>query len=254
MIRMVAFLAGENQKFVLYEYMLFFWKKKVWFLLIPLVTAVISLLIGQLFLHKPAYTGKAVVFTGAVNIKDLTNPENIRAKLPNIKNELDIVVTEDKYVKITVEGDNKTSVQKELHKVISKYNDQLQQHSQQRLEITELYLQSLEERIDVLQKAIKRYNEKLDSQTITPQQLESTTDLLIEAENNLTEVMERAHRIRSNLVFYEKPAVLSETVFKSKTYLGQTIAIGIILGVFLTFIVLILMKYVLDARRYYQHD
>jgi hypothetical protein len=250
MIRMVAFLATEKQKFVLYEYLLFFWKKKFWFLFVPLAMALISVLAGHLFLHKYNYTGKAIIFTGSVNLKSLTDPKNIRANLPHVKNKLDIVVTEDKYVKITLKGDDKTSVQNELRKIVSKYNHDLQQHSKQRLDVTNERLHELDEYKEDLQLIVEHYNKKLDSQQLTLDQLDSA----VKAEEILTDTMEKASRIRNNLVFYEEPSVLSENVSKSKTYTGQLIAIGVVLGIFLTFIILILMKYVLDARRYYQHD
>jgi hypothetical protein len=248
---MVAFLAVEKQKFVLYEYLLFFWKKKFWFLIVPLAMALISVLAGQLFLHnKYNYTGQAIIFTGSINQKSLTDPKNIKAKFPDVKNALDIVVPEEKYVKITLKGDDKTSVQNELRKIVSEYNHELQHHSKQRLDVTNARLHELDGEISFLQRLIKPYNEKLDSQQLTSGELKS----IIKAEEILTEKMDKASWIRNNLVFYEKPSVLSENVSKSKTYVGQLIAIGVVLGIFLTFIMLILMKYVLDARRYYQHD
>ncbi|WJQ00132.1 hypothetical protein QT234_16280 [Geobacillus stearothermophilus] len=86
---------------------------------------------------------------------------------------------------------------------------------------------------------------------MNPEQFDDTSDLLVESENNLTEVMERVNRIRGNLAFYEMPAVLSETVAKSKTYTGQLAVIGLVLGLFVTVVWLTLWKYILDARRYY---
>lgn len=247
---MVAFLTVEKQKFLFYEYLLFFWKKKFWFLIVPLAMAIISVLVGQLFLHKYNYTGQALIFTGSINLKDLTDPKNIEAKFPHVKNALDVVVPEEKYVKITLKGDDKTSVQNELRKIVSKYDHELQRHSKQRLDATHTRLHELDGEINVLQQVIKQYGEKLDSQ---PQQLTSG-DLknTVKAEEILADRTDKASRIRNDLLFYEKPSVLSESVSKSKTYIGQLIAVGVVLGIFLTFIMLILMKYVLDARRYYQ--
>jgi hypothetical protein len=244
---MVAFLTGEKQKFVFYEYLLFFWKKKFWFLIVPLAMALISVLAGQLFLHKYNYTGQALIFTGSINQKSLTDPKNIEAKF-HVKNALDVVVPEEKYIKITLKGDDKTSVQNELRKIVSKYNHELQRHSKQRLDATHTRLHELGDEINHLQQVIKQYDEKLDSQQLTPGDLKNT----VKAEEILADRTDKASRISNDLLFYEKPSVLSESVSKSKTYIGQLIAVGVVLGIFLTFIMLILMKYVLDARRYYQ--
>jgi len=248
---MVDLLSAEKQRFVLYEYLLFFWKKKIWFVIIPPVMALVAFLGVQLVLNHAKYTGKAVVFTGSINVSDLTNPDNIMTKFPNVKNSVDVVVPEEKYVKITVKGDDEKSVQSDLHDIVTRYNQELQEHSQQRLDVTNAYLNSLDERIKALQTSIDHYNEKLNSSSLTPQQIESTTDLLVEAQNDLTKTMETANRIRSDLVFYEKPSVLSEAVAPSKSYAKESIASGLVFGVFLTFMFLILLKYVFDARRYY---
>lgn len=252
MIRMVSFLSADKQRFVLYEYLLYFWKKKLLFVIIPPIMALVTFLGVQFVLNHAKYTGKAVVFTGSINLKDLTNPDNIVAKFPDIKNKMDVVVTEEKYVKITVKGDDEKSVQNDLDDIVTRYNKELQEHSQKRLDTTMAYLNSLDERIKTLQTSIEHYNKKLDSPSLTPQQIESTTDLLVEAQSDLTKTMETANRVRGDLVFYEKPSVLSEAVAPSKSYAKEAIASGLVLGVFLTFIFLILLKYVFDARRYYQ--
>jgi hypothetical protein len=249
---MVDFLSAEKQRFVLYEYLLYFWNKKMMFLIIPPIVVLLTFLGAKLVLDNEKYTGRALVFTGTVNLKDLTNPDNIVAKFPHVKNELEVFVPEEKYVKFTLKGNDQKSVQEELDRIVTEYNKALQEHSQRRLDTTMTNLNWLEKQVKVLQTSIEHYNEKLDSQTLTAKQIESTTDLLVEAENALTETMEKVNDIRNNLVFYEKPAVLSETVAPSKSYTKEIIAIGLVLGVFLTFIVLTFMKYVFDARRYYQ--
>jgi len=248
---MVGLLSAEKQRFVLYEYLSYFWKKKIWFVIIPPVMALLVFFGVQLVVNHAKYTGKALVFTGSINVSDLTNPDNIMAQLPPVKNTVDIVVPEEKYVKITVKGNDEKSVQQDLHTIVADYNEKLQRHSKERLDVTNTYLNSLDERAKTLQTLIDRYNEKLNSSSLTPQQIESTTDLLVEAQNDLTKTMETANRVRGDLAFYEKPSVLSEAVARSKSYAKESIASGLVFGVFLTFIFLTLMKYVFDARRYY---
>lgn len=190
------------------------------------------------------------MFTGSIDVKELTDPKNIEAKFPEAKN-LDIVVPEEQYVQIKVKGDNEQAVSRELKHVVSEYSRELERHSQERIDVTTKYLHALEERERALQQKVDYYSKQVQSGRLNPEQLDDISDLLVESENNLTEVMERVNRIRGNLVFYEKPAVLSETVGKSNTYTGQLAAIGLVLGLFLTVVWLTLWKYVLDARRYY---
>lgn len=247
---MVAGLTAEKRPFVLYEYLRFFWQRKWWFLVVPLATIVLTVIAGRLLLQGEKYTGKAVVFTGSIDVKELTDPKNIEAKFPEVKN-LDVVVPEEQYVQITVKGDDEQDVSRELKLVVSEYSQELKRHSQERIDVTTKYLHALEERERALQQKVDYYSEQIQSGRLNPEQLNDISDLLVESENNLTEVMERVNRIRGNLVFYEKPAVLSETVAKSKTYTGQLMAVGLVLGLFLTVVWLVLWKYILDARRYY---
>ncbi|WP_238583532.1 lipopolysaccharide biosynthesis protein [Anoxybacteroides amylolyticum] len=220
-------------------------------MIIPPVTALLVFFGVQLVLNHAKYTGKALVFTGSINVSDLTNPDNIMAQLPSVKNTVDIVVPEEKYVKITVKGNDEKSVEQDLRTIVADYNEKLQRHSKERLAVTNTYLSSLDERAKTLQTWIDRYNKKLNSSSLTPQQIESITDLLVEAQNDLTKTMETANRVRGDLAFYENPSVLSEVVAPSKSYAKEAVASGLVLGVFLTFIFLTLMKYVFDARRYY---
>lgn len=250
-VRMVDGLTAEKQRFVLYEYLRYFWEKKWWFFIIPPATAIVAFLAVQLLLHHTNYTGKAVIFTGSINLKDLTNPDNIMAELPKVQNNVDIVVPEEKYVKITIKGDNEKSVQQDLHTIVADYNEKLQKHSNERLDVTNKYLQALDGRIKALETTINHYDGKLQSSSLTPQQIESATDVIVAAQKELTETMETANRIRGDLVFYEKPSVLSEVVAPSKSYAKEAVVSGLVFGVFLTFLFLMLMKYVVDARRYY---
>gem|GEM_PF-6780801 len=243
-------MTAEKRPFVLYEYLRFFWQRKWWFLIIPLATIVLTVIFGRILLHEEEYTGKAVVFIGSIDVKELTNPKNIKAKFPDVKR-LDVVVPEGQYVQITVKGDDEQHVSRELKRVVSEYSQELDRHSQERIDVTTKYLRALEKRERTLQEKVDYYSNQVQSGRLNSQQLDDISELLVESENNLTEVMERVNRIRGNLVFYEEPKVLSETVEKSKTYTTQLAAIGLVLGAFLTVVWLTLWKYILDARRYY---
>ncbi|WP_027409257.1 hypothetical protein [Anoxybacteroides tepidamans] len=241
-------MSADKQRFVLYEYLLYFWKKKILFLIVPPIVALATFLGVHFILDHAKYTGKAVVFTGSISRSDLTNPDNIMAKFPNVKNQLDIVVTEDKYVKITVKGNDEKSVQKDLHYIVTHYNEELKKHSKERLDVTMETLNDYETQMKRLNTLAQNYDDKFDTQSLGIDQITSKAELL----QTLADVTEKVNKIKGDLIFYEEPSVLSEAVAPSKTYAKEAIASGLVLGVFLTFMLLTLMKYLFEARRYYQ--
>ncbi|MBG9544692.1 hypothetical protein ABE29_18580 [Cytobacillus firmus] len=240
----------EKKRFVLYEYLMYFWKRKQYFLIVPIIT---MLLVGGAvyFLKKDMpYTGQAVVYTGGVTSPDLTRENNIAARFADEEN-LEIFVS-SKQVKFTKKGNSADEVEQSLDRITEEYEDDLIENFEGRIEASEVYLDSLDKRVIVLQKAIASYNEELEK-GLGQDQYEDFTDLLIETEKELSEADATAHRMRSDIEFFKKeaPKTLSENVTKSKSYLKEGAAIGLILGLVLTVVLLALMKYLSEGRRYY---
>ncbi|MFD5850727.1 hypothetical protein AADC60_24820 [Cytobacillus pseudoceanisediminis] len=243
-------MSEDKKRFVLYEYLMYFWKRKHYFLIVPIIT---MLLAGGAvyFLKKDMpYTGQAVVYTGGVTSPDLTRENNIAARFPDEEN-LEIFVS-SKQVKFTKIGNNADEVKENLEKVTRKYEEDLIENFEGRIEASEVYLKSLENRVIVLNKAIESYKQDLEK-GLDPDQYELVTNLWIESEKELSEAEATAHRMRSDIEFFEKeePKILSENVTQSKTYFKEGAAIGLILGLVLTVLLLALMKYLSEGRRYY---
>ncbi|UQD53426.1 hypothetical protein C0971_16410 [Bacillus methanolicus] len=249
-------MTEEKKRYVLYEYLLYFWKKKKFFVIVPLITAALVASAVYFVKHDYNYTGQAVVFTGSIDAKYLTNPDNILASADElgIKNKLDVFVSEKGQVKFTMKGDSKSQVEAELKKVVKNYNKDLQDNYKKRLKASMVYLKSLEESVEKTEKLLDDYYQKLDSTNLSPAEYHDLTDLTIETEKQLADDKKTAHRMRSDLVFFEKPKILSENVEKSKTYIPEGIAVGVILGLVMTVALLMLLKYLGDARRHYDHD
>jgi hypothetical protein len=249
-------LTEEKKRYVLYEYLLFFWKKKWFFVFVPLITAV--LVAGAVYMIKKdyKYTGEAIVFTGSIDARYLTNPNNIlaKAKEEGIKNELDVFVSEKGHVKFTMKGDSKSQVEAELKNVIENYNQDLQENYQKRLKASTVYLERLEESVVKKEKALDDYYQDLESGDLSPTEYQDLTKLIIETEKELAENEKTAHRMRSDLAFFEQPKILTVNIDKSKTYIPEGIAVGVILGLVATVALLMLLKYLRDARRHYDHD
>jgi hypothetical protein len=70
-----------------------------------------------------------------------------------------------------------------------------------------------------------------------------------ESEN--TECLVTINRVKGDLSFLEKPVLVTSSVEQGKSYLKQSVAIGFVLGILLSFVILMLWKYIFDARRYY---
>ncbi|EWG11460.1 hypothetical protein [Cytobacillus firmus] len=240
----------EKKRFVLYEYLMYFWKRKHYFLIVPIIT---MLLVGGAvyFLKKDMpYTGQALVYTGAITSPDLTRQNNIEATFEDEKN-LEIVVT-SKQVKFVLKGENKKDIENRLGKITETYRGMLVEHFDERFQTSDVYVQSLNERVLVLEKAIESYKQELEK-GLDHDQYEDVTALLIETEKELTDAAATLNRMSSDLLFYkkEKPRVLTETVIQSKSYFKEGAAIGLVLGLVLTVLLLALMKYLSEGRRYY---
>ena len=241
----------EKKQFVLYEYLMYFWKRKHYFLIVPIIT---MLLVGGAvyFLKKDMpYTGQALIYTGSVNSPDLTNPENILVKFDDEdQRNLDVIVSSKSNVKITKKGDTKEEVKTSLNNVTKTYTNELIANYNSRWNASNENYTNWKQREDALSEAIESYREDLTIE-LPPVQYEGLKDLIIETDRELSDARKTVSRMKSDLQFFEKPKILSENVTKSKSYLKEGAAIGLILGLVLTVVLLALMKYLSEGRRYY---
>jgi hypothetical protein len=248
-------LKEEKSKFVLYEYLMYFWKRKWLFVIVPLITTILIASAIYVLKSYKHYTGTAIVFTGSINARELTDDNNIEAKFNKEIKGLDVFVSEKGLVKITVNGDSEDAVSKDLNMITKKYNNELHENAEKRLDSSDDLATSLEKRAKALEESISLYNKKLEDEALAQYQRDNIQGLLIISEDELTSSLERANKIRGDIDLFERPKVYSEPkVYPAKTYLPQSIAIGIILGLVLTVALLMLLKYLGDARRYYKAD
>jgi hypothetical protein len=245
-------LAEEKKKFVLYEYLLYFWDRKWFFVIVPLITTI--LIAGTVYAlkHDNKYTGVALIFTGSITTKDLTDPDNITAKYKDINP--DVFVTEKSQVKFTVNGNSQAKVQKNLDYITTTFSKELDDNAKMRLDVSKVSLNDLKDRVKALQTSLSMYHEKIDSNQLPADRYTNYSDLIIKAEDELSGAQTRVNEMSSDLAFFEKPKVLSENVHAKKTYLPESIAIGIILGVLLTIALLMLLKYLGVAKKHYKRD
>lgn len=240
----------ENKTYRLYDSLEFFWRKKVWFIIIPVIVALLGY-VGTMFVPKDGeYVGKSTVFTGSVKMEALTNPEHIMAKYGgHFTGKAEVFVPSRSYIKTEVFGDNEEEVRKEL----TLFNEQLMAGLMARndkvIAGTETYALAQSARVKTLQEAIEQYKKALsNSDNLT--EINNYTTLISQAEMDLTNAMATEQRVRNDIISYEKPALAHEPyVKKTKSYGAEGAVAGFILGILFTIFILVLWKYILDARR-----
>jgi hypothetical protein len=249
----VVGLTEEKKQFVLYEYLLYFWRKKWFFLIVPLITTIIVASAIYMLKVDKKYTGQMIVFTGSINLQDLTNDNNILSNFKDLNADLDIFVSEKGQVKFTIKGDSKDDVRQKLSHIEEVYIKDLKSQSDAQLKKSTDEQKEYEDKVDTLNDALDIYEDKLE-EDLSDAKHENISLIIIETLEELSHAETRVNKIKGDLLFFEKPEVLFQTVHPTKTYLKESIAIGLILGVLLTVALLMLLKYLGVARRNYNHD
>lgn len=241
---------SENRSYRLYDSLEFFWRKKIWFIIIPVIAALIGYGASFLVPSNGKYVGKSTVFTGSVKQEALTNPDHIMTQYgKHFTGKTEVFVPTRSYIKTETYGDNKEEVTKELND----FNDQLlaglmKQHDKV-IGGTETYASIQAERIETLKTAIEDYKKLLiESDNVTV--INNFTTLLSAAEMDLTNALATEQRVRNDVIAYEKPSIAGESrVVATKTYGMEGAIAGLILGILLAILSLSMWKYILDARR-----
>ncbi|MFT4414439.1 Wzz/FepE/Etk N-terminal domain-containing protein [Fredinandcohnia humi] len=249
-------MTAEKKQFVLYEYLMFFWKKKWFFLLFPIIFMLLGALVSQFVLKDDPYTGKATIYTGAITSKGLTDPVNVESKYADqLENPLSASVPQNNYVSIKITGTDRDSIEKDLDTVTTGIMKDLTGQYEIRYDITDTYIKSLEERVTALEEQSEKYNDLLvNDGNLTVEEIDYYTQVLIDTDEELTEVMSTLQRIKGDLAFFEAPSLASSNVGAADTYLKESLAIGVILGLLFALGFLMLWKYLFDAKRHYSHN
>lgn len=238
----------ENKSYRLYDSLEFFWRKKVWFIIIPIILAILGYFGSMLIPKDGDYIGKSTVFTGSVKLEALTNPDHIMAKYgQNFSGKAEVFVPTRSYIKTEVYGENEETVTKELNQ----FNDQLlgalTAQNDRIIAGTEAYAVAQSERVKTLNKTIEAYKAALES-TDNLTVINNYTTLLSAAEMDLTNAMATEQRVKNDILVFEQPELAKTTVTKTKSYGLEGAIAGLVLGILLTIFILSLWKYILEAR------
>ncbi len=233
---------------------MFFWKKKHFFIIIPLITAILCAGIVYLIKHDSNIQVEKTVFIGSVNKEELKDKKHIEFDYKKHNDSLEVNVPRNDYVQFVLTGKDKDKLIKDLDLITSKYYEALNINVQNRFDATNVYLDKLEKQSEGLNKLLKEYKQDLLSFEGTSLEYEALAQLINEQENTYNEAIEIEHRKRGDLEFFEMPKEFGVEIQKPKTYWKESSIVGALIGFVLTIGLLILMKYIENARRNYKHD
>lgn len=241
----------EKQPFVLYDYLLYFWRKKIFFLIIPIITVVVAVGAVYMVKNEQPYTAVGRAYVGSLTEKTLTDPDNIKANLKGVK-DIDVFVSEKGQVKFVLRGESEAAVESELETIMDKYLEDLKKQYNIRLEASTVYLEDLERIAEKLTPEIELYKSELQNGDLNDSEYTDTTKLIISLESDLADAQKTAHKMRSDLVFFEEPKLYETEAHRTNNFVKEAAAVGIVLGLVFSVLVLMLMKYIGEARRYYR--
>jgi capsular polysaccharide biosynthesis protein len=247
----------ENKKrFILYEYLLYFWKKKYYFIMIPLLTAVLCMGIVYLLKHDSNYKVSTTVFVGSVNRDTLTHPKILEFQYKDINPSLDVSVPENDFLQFTLTGKNKTKLKEDIQSISKQALVGLDDHAKLRKEeISQPSIEEAKERVKSIKNSLEMYKEYLLSMNgFTFEGSPYKYDKLADMESEYANALQKVDDKNNSLAFFEEPKKLGVEIQPPKTYWKESIIVGILIGLVLTVGLLMLMKYIEEARRNYRHD
>ena len=244
-------MSNKEERFVLYEYLLYFWKKKWAFLIIPIITIVLAIAVNALWPKDGDYEGQATIYVGSVKTPALTDPIHYTSKYNDkINNKLKIHVPSSGYLRIRIFGDDRKTIESELNLITSQMEEEIRNQSDLQVNLTKANRQRLEEEIEKLEKDIKTYEPKINNENPNELEIEFATKRL-DAEAALINSTRSVNSMGNDIDMFEYPEILDSTVDDTKTYTLESALIGLLLGLILTVALLTLLKYIERAKRYY---
>jgi capsular polysaccharide biosynthesis protein len=239
----------NKERFVLYEYLSFFWKKKWLFVILPIVALLIGALLSML--QSANYTGKAIVYVGDLRGGSV-DPEIIQSKYGSkvTENSLEVKVDQKDQITIIVKGDDTKTIQKELDAVANGVMKELKDDEKLVIDITQKGIDQKKVKEELLTKLVTLFGKQASRGDVD----EEEQTRLVEYQYNLQEYSDSIQRMEEDIQLFESPELLNNEVTTDPKHLKTNMLLGFVAGIFLTIITLIVWKYIVNARRFYKHD
>lgn len=232
----------------------FYWKKKIWFIIIPVSCALLGMLIATVWPKDESYVGKSVIFTSSTSLHSLTNPNQILSKYgKHFTGNVDIFVPSRSYVQADIKNDDKEVIEKELTVYNNAFIEELITDYENRVNITQKNIDLLVENNTKLNSTIKDSQEQLPKEKNEDLQKYHSTQILtseLQLSNNIAKIQQK----NNDLAFFEKPFLVSNEIKETPSFTFQWTAAGFILGILLSFFIITLWQYICRARKDVQHD
>ncbi|MBS2970707.1 hypothetical protein J9317_18345 [Metabacillus sp. KIGAM252] len=234
----------------LYEYLMYFWKKK--WLIIGIPVAVAILAYGLSIAVSKGYEGNSNFFTATLKSDYLTDPELLESVYQEkYGKKLKIEVLGQSKVEFSVKGKDKASVENLLNKASAEYIGELKNEYNSRLDLTENKLAAYEDRLKSVEKSYGVMSDKLqtDFENLNSEELTTLSDAIAKEEKLISDYDDSIQGMKTDILQFEKPLMQSKEVAKQDNNAKANAIVGFILGLFLTLLGLMLSKYIGDARR-----
>jgi uncharacterized protein involved in exopolysaccharide biosynthesis len=238
----------EKIKYPVYDYIKFIWKKKLLLIGFTILCMVIGA--GVSYTKQTVYTSTVLVFTGNGNNDELSKPDLIKSKYKKelpvaLQNSLDVKA--DPYqITLSLSGPNKESVESNLTKVADQYTKDLTEEYNIQYGALENYRNALEKVIKQTEEAVSQYNQ-LILETTDQNQLFNYTEVLINQMDS--EYKADLLEVEKDLAIAEEPERNNVTTTQTSNNLFRNTLLAGAFGFQLMLVLLVLWKYIINARR-----
>lgn len=249
-------MTNEKKTYVLYEYLVFFYKKKWLIVLLPLIGLAVGALLSFIMAADKEYEGEARVYVGGVGVNSQTysDPDLIsknESYISLIPEGLDVDVTVPKtnIIAFELSGEDPQVIEDTLQQLSDTFTADLMDVYNQRFGVTESSIASIKGLIETIEESVVFYESELEKGDLSPTLEDTYKELLYMNRNDLHNYELRIDRMETDLIFFEKPEPLNVSVKQEPNYLKSNMLVGVVLGLLFSIISLMLWKYIFEARR-----
>ncbi|KPB05666.1 hypothetical protein [Bacillus sp. CHD6a] len=246
-----------KERYVLFEFLEYFWKKKWIFVVLPLTLAIIAFGVTKLTEERP-YTAQKTVYLGSDSKQYFSNKELVLNDYKkfvdeNLRNGFDMNPTNNSVVFSLTNG-SEEGLKGQIDNAVDNFFQDLVDAAEKTKSFKQAYIDELEEEKESNYNRLEFLNKKLDS--------ENTNAVTINKILEEKYIVEELNLEYSNLVTMEKleldnfedPKALDTVVSQPDSKLTTNVAAAFIFGLFLSLLLVTLLKYIQDAKRGRRYD
>ncbi|MCG1021564.1 hypothetical protein [Sutcliffiella horikoshii] len=246
-----------KERYVLYEFLEYFWKKKWIFVVLPITLAIVAFGLTKFTEERP-YTALKTVYLGSESKGSFSDPVLVKNDYGkfidrSLRKNLEMVPN-NRVVVFSLTGGSQSELEEQLDRVTENYFRDLVEDSERTKNTMNNQITALEMKKQQTEKEIEKYKGFLDREELDPltirdylQRLSNQEDILFEYTFELTEE-------QNNLENYEEPRILDTVVSQQRSNLKTNVAAAFLFGLFLSLLLVTLLKYIQDAKRGRRYD